>query len=430
MTGHQLLRDQAKSIHKLAVWNSSKQHKKGGYAVMRPKCSSVLNPYSRKPCQVWRASEGVASQTRIDEHHDRYCAEVDNVRQEQWDEILQMFDDSSLMQTWGYGSVRWGEKNLSHVLLRKNGKIVAASQAVIFKAPLLPIGLAFVRWGPCWQVKGQTKDFETFRHMMQVLYQIYVVERRLLLQIFPNAVEDGTGTLRAILNEEGFQSDPHGTPTRTAIVDLSYPLEELRQSLKRKWRHNLVLAERNRLTVTSGVDDKTFQDLMILHTEMRVRKRWEPIPDVRFLALVQRALPPPLKMTCMICRHNGKPASGIAVSKAGNTAVLVLAPTGSKGLTLRSSYLIQWRVLEWLKDSNVRWYDLSFISPHANPGLYQFKSGLRGKLGSEFEYVGDHQAGNHPIIRFSVHAFKRSCETLCNMRRTLGRLLDGRVGAP
>lgn len=380
-----------------------------------------------KPSHVSRVGEGLRSPNRVDRHHDTYSVEIDSVSQEKWHEILQIFSDSTLMQTWSYGCVRWGGKNLSHVLLRKGGNIVAASQVNIFKAPLLPFGLANVRRGPCWQVKGRPKDLETFRRMLQVLYQTYAVERGLLVRIVSNEIEDVTGTLHAILEEEGFHRDPDGIPAQTLIMDLSYPLEELRRSLKRKWRRNLVLAERHNLTIASGVDDKIFQDLMTIYAEMRVRKKWEPVADGRYLARVQSALPPPLKMMCMNCLHNGQSVSGAAISKIGNTARLMLAATGNKGLDLRSSYLLQWRVLEWLKSSNVRWYDLCGINHLGQPGVAQFKSGLAGKLGLELDYLGVHLARNHPVTRFSVQAAERSRETLINLKRAYGRLQGGAV---
>jgi hypothetical protein len=350
-----------------------------------------------------------------------YSVEVDTIGQKEWGEILQLFCDSSPMQTWCCGSLRWGEKRLSHLILKKDGKIIAAAQAIVFKPAMLPVGFAHIRWGPCWQLRGQAKDLETFRRMVQALHHAYVVERRLLLQIIPNAVDDGPGKLRTVLEGEGFQKDPYERPHRTLIMDLSHPLDELRRSLKKRWRHNLVLAEQNSLEISSGADDQIFQDLMTLQTqtETRIRKRWGCMDDRGYLGQIQRSLPPSLKMMCMICRHNGELASGIAVWKAGNTATLVLAPTGNQGLKLRSSYLLQWRMLEWLKSMNVHWYDLSYINPKSNAGLYQFKSGLGGKMGQELEYVGAYHGGNYRLTRFSVQAIERSRMTLIKLRRTL-----------
>ena len=38
-----------------------------------------------------------------------YTEEVDGVDEQQWNSILQKFDDANLMQTWSYASARWGQ---------------------------------------------------------------------------------------------------------------------------------------------------------------------------------------------------------------------------------------------------------------------------------------------------------------------------------
>ena len=368
-----------------------------------------------------RVCYGSQSETRVAPQSNEYSVEVGGVRKNEWEDILQMFDDSSLMQTWSYGSVRWGEKNVSHVVLRNNGRIVAASQAVIITVPHLPIGLAYVKWGPCWKVRGQGVNLANFRRMIQALYQIYVVERGLLLRIFPNAVEDRAGTLRAILEEEGFQKNPCAALERTVLVDLSHPLGDLRQSLKGTWRRNLILAERSGLKIATGPDDEVFQDLMILYKEMKERKKWEEIADARYFERVQKDLPPPLKMTCMVCKHEGEPVAGIGVAKLGNTAIALLGATGNKGLKLRGSYLLHWEMLQWLKSAQVRWYDLFGINQSTHPGTYQFKSGLGGKLGLEMDRVGAYQAGGNLMTRLSIGGVEAGQALLVRLKRSVGR---------
>ena len=40
--------------------------------------------------------------------------EVDRATPAEWSAMLDLFDDANLYQTWSYGAVRWGRKNLSH----------------------------------------------------------------------------------------------------------------------------------------------------------------------------------------------------------------------------------------------------------------------------------------------------------------------------
>jgi hypothetical protein len=36
--------------------------------------------------------------------------ELDRATPAQWSQMLDLFDDGNLYQTWAYGGVRWGEK--------------------------------------------------------------------------------------------------------------------------------------------------------------------------------------------------------------------------------------------------------------------------------------------------------------------------------
>ena len=49
--------------------------------------------------------------------------EVDRATPAEWAQMLDLFNDANLYQTWSYGRVRWGEENLSHLVLKRNGEV-------------------------------------------------------------------------------------------------------------------------------------------------------------------------------------------------------------------------------------------------------------------------------------------------------------------
>src|ERR1017187_6843900 len=161
-----------------------------------------------------------------------YTTETDQVTEHQWNSILQGFDDANLAQTWSYGAIRWGKRNLSHVVLKRDGKIVAAAQAIITKVPVLDAGLAYIKMGPLWQLRNKGRDLGTLRHILSALRQIYAVRLGLLLRVSPPGAEDGTGDIRALFSQQGFARDLSIGIPRTAFIDLSYSLDDLRSSLK------------------------------------------------------------------------------------------------------------------------------------------------------------------------------------------------------
>jgi hypothetical protein len=336
-----------------------------------------------------------------------YIGEEVRIDKDVWTNILKEFDDSVLWQTWSYGAICWGEHNLRHVLLKKGSEILAAAQVIVIRAPLIRAGIAFVKWGPLWQLRGRKRSPDVFRKMLRTLRDIYAVRQGLLLHVFPNDFEDGTGVMRSILAEEGFVSDLSAGPDKTALMDLSHSLDELRRSLKRQWKQNLRRAERNQLEIIEGADDDLAEVFLRLYREMRRRKGSHLISNIAYFRDVQRDLPKPFKMRIMICRHLRDPVAGLVVSPMGSRALAVFAATGDKGLDLRGSYFLHWRMLEALKAKHVRWYDLGGIDHKRDPGISQFKAGLAGKLGRETEYVGRFDAGESTMSYLLAKIGKR-----------------------
>ena len=335
---------------------------------------------------------------------DLYTVEIDRIDQSRWNDVLLRFDDANLIQTWSYGSRRWGRKNLSHVVIRKNGEILSAAQVVTKTIPFLGAGIAYVKSGPLWQLRGERRDPEILRQILRELRRIYVERRGLLLRIFPADTEDGTGALPALYEEEGFTRNLKRSPSRTAIIDLSYPLQELRRSLRPTWRRNLVLAERNDLRIVRGTASKLFDVFAGLYREMLHRKRRVSSVSIDRFIEIQKDLPEALKLQVMLCEYRGEAVAGLAAACFGNTALNVLSATGEKGLRLRASYFLQWGLLQWLKEQSCRWYDLDLIDQQAYPGMTQFKLGFAGRLGSTPEYLGPFESCARAVSQVSVNS--------------------------
>src|SRR3990172_8251419 len=178
-------------------------------------------------------------------------AEVDRVTEAQWSALLNRFEDANIYQTWSYGAVRWGERNLSHVIMRRGGEVIGMAQLRIVELPMLRCGVAYLRLGPVWLIRGGEADPSIIRCIARALREEYVRRRGLLLRILPNAF---VGSQRAQVLQSAFsdfKTLPAGRASvdRTFLLDLSVPLEMLRKSLDQKWRNQLNRAEREGLTV-------------------------------------------------------------------------------------------------------------------------------------------------------------------------------------
>src|SRR5471030_244654 len=114
-----------------------------------------------------------------------YTVDVDTVDKAGWHDVLDRFIDANIYQTWSYEAMRRGERGTSHLLLRKDGETVAAAQVKIVKLPFLKVGVAYVRWGPMWRLRGREADPQVLSAALDAIRREYAVRRGLTLRMLP-----------------------------------------------------------------------------------------------------------------------------------------------------------------------------------------------------------------------------------------------------
>jgi hypothetical protein len=323
-----------------------------------------------------------------------YTVEADAIDETAWCEAIGAFDDVNIYQTWAYGAVTSGERNVSHVVLRKNGAIAALAQARLARLPLLSAGVAYVRWGPLWRRDG-ADDVTVFRQAIRALRNEYVCKRGLTLRLFPLLFENASSSFRVTLAEEGFALSGPESGNRTILMDLGPSIEELHDGMKRNWKRNLRAAEQNSVEVVEGCEDRLFESFIALYDDMVARKNFVRPNDINAFRAMQARLPSHLKMKIMLGKAGDKVCAGLIWSDIGAMAVELFAATSDMGLTNKASYLLRWRLVEKLKANNHSLYDLNGVNPVRNPGGYKFKSELAGRHGRELCFLGqfDSQGG-------------------------------------
>ena len=317
-----------------------------------------------------------------------YGWEVDTVGEVQWCGILDGFDDASIYQTWPYGEVRSGPRNMSHLLLKENGETVAVAQARIASLPLLKAGIAYVRWGPLWRRRGVAPKAETFHQAVRALRNEYACRRGLVVRVYPKVFDDEAGDWTRILEEEGYREAKDEKRDRTLLLDLRRPLESIRGSMKPHWRRYLKVAEKSGLQILDGSDDELFATFVRIYKEMVSRKGFVEPNDINEFRMIQERLPGHLKMKVLLGRANGEVCAGLVCGVIGNSATYLFGATSDAGLQTRGSYLLHWKVIEWLKTRGMETYDLHGINPVVNPGGYRFKADLCGSSGRDVHFLG------------------------------------------
>jgi len=216
--------------------------------------------------------------------------------------------------------------------------------------------------------------------MADALQKEYVCKRSLLLQVVPNAFAGSARAERFQSAFSGFTRQPPAPANtyRTLVLDLRPSLEELRRNLEKKWRNQLSGAEKNGLKVIAADGKDGYGIFRRMYKQMRNRKTFDATVDVDEFGRIQENLSEPERMQVLICEQKGVPVAGLVASAMGDSAIYVLGATSDDGLKAKGSYLLQWTLIQWLKENGIKWYDLGGIDPEGNPGVYHFKRGLSG----------------------------------------------------
>jgi len=297
-----------------------------------------------------------------------FTAKSDVADETGWNRIVEEFDDANVYQTWAFTAATSNPRTMSHLLLKKDGEVVAAAQVRLVKVPILKAGIAYVRWGPLWRRTGVKSDVNIFRQAIRALRNEFSCRRGLVLRLFPMAFEDASASISTILTDEGFAANRE-TRSRTILVDITPPVDALRQGMAPHWQRELKLAERKNLKIIAGSDDQLFGRFLEIYREMVARKNFREGTNIEEFRQMQAQLPETQKMRIMLAMSDAGLCAGVIYSAMGKTAVYLYGATSKIGMKSNGSYLLHWNLIRELRN------DSSWISPANTAGTFIFWDG-------------------------------------------------------
>jgi FemAB family len=335
----------------------------------------------------------------------KYGIDVDRVTEAQWTETLSSFRDANLYQTWAYAAVRWGSQRTSRLTVTRHGQVVALAQVVVAQPLGIRMGVAQLRWGPVWEPRRAPFEPKVASLIVDALHEEYVHRRKLHLRVLPSGASstDGAAVIQAALARRfSMRAFDHGESFRTVLVNLEPELDAIRRGLDQKWRNQLNRAERNGLIVKSGDTAEIFLKFSMLYEQMVARKGLAA-QDIDTFRRVQALLPNGQKMKIFMCEEGNQPVAGVVVTAVGDTGVYVLGATNELGMKCKGAYLLQWCVIEYLRQQGLHRYDLGGINPQSNPGVYHFKKGLGGQ---EADYIPPYESCSSTLSKLAARSLR------------------------
>jgi len=339
-----------------------------------------------------------------------YSALVDFVDENEMNNIIQLFRDATVNQTWAYNHLR--SKKCSTLILKRNGAIAAAAILRLTTLPGLRIGVAYLGSGPLWRLKSEADNINSLHNILFVLRKEYVIDRELYMRISPNLYTNipDYNEMVHVFSVNGFHSPR--CEDRTLFLDLEQSESDIRKGFYLNWRRNLNRAEKTGFSIHIGTDDYLFKTFKEIYKEMVTLKNYQCAIDINETERIQSSLPEELKYTVIICDLENRPMSGGVFSTIGDTGVYFLGATNSSGRENFSSFIVHWEMIKWMKKQGLRQYDLGGCSPEKVPETYYFKAGILGKNPPVYQRIGIMDLCENPLSKIAfntgIHIQKHS----------------------
>ncbi len=342
---------------------------------------------------------------------------VDQVDGATWERFALDFEDINQEQTDCFNVSRWGSGRVERIIVREGGINLGGAVVLIFTLPGTSSGVAIVKWGPLWRLRGKQPEAPHLVKIIEALKTEYAVRRGLFFTIMPHADPDFGQLTCNILENLGFQ-ERHSLPDPDRyLVNVAISPDELRKSLNQKWRYNLKKSLKADLQISYADGPEGHEQFMKMYRDMLARKSFQDTSAIDTLPDLLDCQVSQLQPKIVLVSSEGRPTAGAVIDIIGDRAVYLYGATDERALALRAGYAMHWWIAEQLcARSETKWYDLG--GGDRDAGLHQFKKGFVGKEGAIFP--------TPPAVAYGAskraHIAGRLVFGLRNVKNSLGKL--------
>jgi hypothetical protein len=294
-----------------------------------------------------------------------------DMSRDEWGDLLQKCDHSTLLQSYYYAQAMREVKQQSvrHGVITIDGKeagIVQLQEVSLLKQFIHAIS---IDRGPLWfDGYGKEKHLQAFAQAVHHEFPHRFGRKRRFLPEYH--------VKNAMISVNYWNKNQKIGQYYTHIVKISDNLEKIRQNLKQKWRNILNKAEKNRLSIVIDENCETLGDFLSHYIKDRIEKRYAGVSP-KFLAALAKYASMEGECLIMNATEDDETIASIIVFIHGKGATYQAGWTTPYGRDKGAHHLLLWRAIEILKDRGVKEFDLGGHN-HDTPGIKTFKAGLGG----------------------------------------------------
>ncbi|MBI4426829.1 MAG: peptidoglycan bridge formation glycyltransferase FemA/FemB family protein [Candidatus Kerfeldbacteria bacterium] len=291
-----------------------------------------------------------------------------------WDSFVRSATQpNEVLQSWVWGEFQQAAgRPILRLAVTKNGMMVAAA-LVVPHSTRLQKSFWLAPRGPV--LDARLNDHEQ-RQVWQVLLDELDRVRRvdtMFLKVEPNVKPPA---------DLGFVRGTGMHPEQTLLLDLTKSEEQLLAEMHPKTRYNIRLAERHGVTVNFGRSAAEVDTFLGLLHQTANRQGIGIFPDSYYRTMVT-SLGQAIEVA--VASHQNKPLASALVARFGTTASYLHGASASERHELMASHVMQWRIIQRVKQAGRTVYDFYGIAPaddldHRWAGVTRFKKGFGGTI--------------------------------------------------
>jgi lipid II:glycine glycyltransferase (peptidoglycan interpeptide bridge formation enzyme) len=309
---------------------------------------------------------------------------------EQWNGFLTCQPSTSpghLLQSY-----EWGE--LNKYLGGRVYRLGALDQGRMTGAMLLtvapvPLSIPGLRWNWLYSARGPTVASPAAPALPALIdhaqRHIAKAEHAVVLRLEPNIADD-TPDLDAWLAayaRMGFQTNPNAIHGRRSwVLDIRPDAETLLANFKMTWRQNVRVAERKGAVIREAASDADFDayyDLLKLTSERDAFF----IHQKDYHKEILRQFADKGNAVLYLAEHDGEAIAAKMLIRFGDWCWDMLGASSNNKRNLKSTYLLQFRCIQWAQAKGCSYFDFRTIPEILEPGeemwgVYEYKKGFGG----------------------------------------------------
>lgn len=321
--------------------------------------------------------------------------EIFSEEKQLWNEFVSASPICDVLQSFEWGELKRKSGGWEPIRLavEDGGKIVGAVSILKRRLPHLNKCFFYASRGPVCDYS----DSAVLQILLKAIEERAHKEGAILLKIDPPVTKDHVDTVAA-LRQAGFveSADDRGfggiQPRCVMILDISSSLDDVFAGFKPKWRYNVRLAEKKGVEVRS---DCTKDDLKRFYDVLKVTAQRDGflVRGYSYYEHMWDELVVPGIARLFLTEYEGEVVAGALSFVFGNRCCYTYGASSNNHRNVMPNHLMQWRMIEWAKESGCSLYDFRGVSQIKDKdsgdhlsGLNRFKEGF----GAQFvEYIGE-----------------------------------------